>query len=148
MTHYSGLSPSGLICCYAMSPEKLTQKSFGYTPSVFLATGIVNLYTVMGLPACSGWTAVPQGSSVLACWLAPIPLLCLFNVARQWTVVSWPLLLLRYESMVIDMLSLVICPPFAWHQGSLTYILSWACQLAMVGLRYLRVPQFCGVQGL
>ena len=42
-------------------------------PSVCLATGIVNLYTVMGLPASSGWTAVPQGSSVLACWLAPTP---------------------------------------------------------------------------
>ena len=42
-------------------------KSFGYTPSVCLATGIVNLYTVIGLPASSGWTAVPQGSSVLAC---------------------------------------------------------------------------------
>ena len=102
MTHDSGLSPSGLISCYAMSPEKLTQKSFGYTPPVCLATGIVNLYAVMGLPASSGWTAVPQGCSVLACWLAPTPLHCLFNVARQWTVFSWPHLLLRYESMVID----------------------------------------------
>ena len=72
MTYDSGLSPSGLICCYAMGPVKLTQ-SFGYTPSVCLATGIVDLYTVMGLPASSGWTAVPQGFSVLACWLAPTP---------------------------------------------------------------------------
>ena len=37
----------------------------GYTPSVCLATGIVNLYTVMGLPASPGGTAVPQGFSVL-----------------------------------------------------------------------------------
>ena len=95
----------------------------------------------MGLPASSGWTAVPQGSSVLACCLASTPLHCLFNVARQWTVFSWPYLLLLYES-------LVILPPFAWQQGSLTSILSWACQLALVGLRYLRVPQSCGVQGL
>ena len=34
-----------------------------------------------------------------------------------------------------------IDPPFAWQQGSLTYILSWAFQLAMVGQRCLRVPQ-------
>ena len=73
LTHDSGLSSSGLICCYAMSPVELTQESFGYIPSVCLATGIVNFYTVMGLPAISGWTAVPQGSSVLACWLAPTP---------------------------------------------------------------------------
>ena len=38
--------------------------------------------------------------------------------------------------------------PFAWQQGSLTYILSWVCQLALAGLRYLRVPQSCGVQGV
>ena len=44
-----------------------------YRPSVCLATGVVKLYPVMGLPASSGWTAVPQGSSVLACWLAPMP---------------------------------------------------------------------------
>ena len=49
---------------------------------------------------------------------------------------------------MFDIQSLVIRPPFAWQQGSLTYILSWACQLALVGLRYLRVPQSCGVQGL
>ena len=39
-------------------------------------------------------------------------------------------------------------PSVAWQQGLLTYILSWACQLALVGLRCLRVPQSCGVQGL
>ena len=39
-------------------------------------------------------------------------------------------------------------PSVAWQQGSLTYILSWACQLALVGLRCLRVPQSCGDQGL
>ena len=94
MSHDSGLSPFGLICCYGMSPVRLTQCP--------LVTGIVNLYTVMGLPASSGWTAVPQGSSVLACWLAPTPWHCLFNVARQWTVISWPHLLLRHESIVID----------------------------------------------
>ena len=44
-----------------------------YRPSVCLATRIVKLYTVMGLPASSGWTAVSQGSSVLTCWLAPMP---------------------------------------------------------------------------
>ena len=49
---------------------------------------------------------------------------------------------------MFDMQSLVIRPPFSWQQGSLTYILSWVCQLALVGLRYLRVPQSCGVQGL
>ena len=48
---------------------------------------------------------------------------------------------------MFDIQSLVIRPPFAWQQGSLTYILSWACQLALVGLRYLRVPQSCRVQG-
>ena len=58
-----------LLLCY--EPCEVDSKSFGYTPSVCLATGIDNLYTVMGLPA--GWTAVPQGSSVLACWLAPTP---------------------------------------------------------------------------
>ena len=63
MTHDNGLSPFGLICCYAMSPVKLTQSP------------------------------------------------------------------------------LVIQPPFAWQQGLLTYILSWAFQLALVGLRCLRVPQ-------
>ena len=36
-----------------------------YTPSGCLATGIVNLYTVMGLPAGPGRTAVPLDSSVL-----------------------------------------------------------------------------------
>ena len=50
--------------------------------------------------------------------------------------------------MVFDIQSLVIRPPFAWQQGSLTYILPWACQLALVGLRHLRVPQSCGIQGL
>ena len=50
--------------------------------------------------------------------------------------------------MVFDIQSLVIRSPFAWQQGSLTYILSWACQLALVGLQYLRVPQSCRVQGL
>ena len=60
-----------LLLCY--EPCEVDSKSFGYTPSVCLATGIVNLYTVMGLPASSGWTAVPQGSSVLACWLARTP---------------------------------------------------------------------------
>ena len=49
---------------------------------------------------------------------------------------------------MFDIQSLVIRPLFAWQQGSLTYILSWACQLALVGLRYLRVPQSCRVQGL
>ena len=49
---------------------------------------------------------------------------------------------------MIDILSLVLPPSIAWQQGSLTYILSWACQLAQVGLRYLWVPQSCGVQGL
>ena len=44
---------------------------------------------------------------------------------------------------MFDIQSLLIRPPFAWQQGSLTYILSWACQLALVGLRYLRVPQSC-----
>ena len=63
LTHDSGLSPSGLICCYAMSSVKLTQSP------------------------------------------------------------------------------LVIHPPFAWQQGSLTYILSWAFQLALVGLWCPRVPQ-------
>ena len=38
---------------------------FGYLPFVCLATGFVKLYTVMGLPASSGRTVVPQGSSVL-----------------------------------------------------------------------------------
>ena len=42
---------------------------------------------------------------------------------------------------------LVIHPPFAWQQGSLTSILSWALQLPLVGLRCLRAPQSCGVQG-
>ena len=60
-----------LLLCYG--PCEVDSKSFGYTPSVFLATGIVNLYTAMGFPASSGWTAVPQGSSVLVCWLAPTP---------------------------------------------------------------------------
>ena len=60
-----------LLLCY--EPCEVDSKSFGYTPSVCLATGIVNLYTVMGLPASFGWTEVPQGSSVLACWLALTP---------------------------------------------------------------------------
>ena len=63
------LLPS-LICCSALSLWWVDLWSFGYTPSVCLATGIVNLYTVMGL------------------------------------------------------------------------------QLALMGLRYFRVPQSCGVQGL
>ena len=33
-----------------------------------------------------------------------------------------------------------IDPLFAWQQGSLTYILSWAFQLALVGRRCLKVP--------
>ena len=41
----------------------------------------------------------------------------------------------------VDFSPLVMHPPFAWQQGPLTYILSWAFQLALVGLRYLRVPQ-------
>ena len=49
---------------------------------------------------------------------------------------------------MFDIQSLVIRPLFAWQQGSLTYIPSWACQLSLVGLLYLRVPQSCGVQGL
>ena len=89
-----------LLLCY--EPCEVDSKSFGYTPSVCLATGIISLYTVLGLPATSDWTAVLQGSSVLVCWLVPTPCRCLFNVARQWTVFSWPHLLLRYESMVID----------------------------------------------
>ena len=32
--------------------------------------------------------------------------------------------------------------------GIVNLFLSWACQLARVGLRCLRVPQSCGVQGL
>ena len=70
MTHDSGLSSAGLICCYAMSPRHVDAGSLVILPTVCLATGIVNLYTVMNL------------------------------------------------------------------------------QLALVGLRYLRVPLACGVQGL
>ena len=58
------LLPS-LICCSALSFRWVDLWSFGYAPSVCLATGIVNLYTVMSPPASSGRTAVPQGSSVL-----------------------------------------------------------------------------------
>ena len=60
--------------------------------------------------------------------------------ARQWTVSFRPHLLLCYEPVKLTS-PLVIHPPFAWQQGPLTYILSWAFQLALVGLRYLRVLQ-------
>ena len=49
---------------------------------------------------------------------------------------------------MFDIQSLVIRPSFAWQQGSLNYILSWAGQLALVGLWSLRVPQSCRFQGL
>ena len=41
---------------------KLTYKSFGFTPSICLATGTVNLYTVINPPVCSDKYWVPCGS--------------------------------------------------------------------------------------
>ena len=54
MTHDSGLSSPGLICCYAMSLRYVDLMSCGCTPTVCLATGIVNLYTVISSTASSG----------------------------------------------------------------------------------------------
>ena len=46
MTHNSGLSSAGLICCYAMILRQVDAESLVIHPHL-LATGTVNLYTAM-----------------------------------------------------------------------------------------------------
>ena len=77
----------------------------------------------------------------LACYLAAMPLPWLTHDTRQWTVFFWPHLLLCYEPCEVDSKSFGYTPSVCLATGIVNLYTAMEIQLALVGLRCLRVPQ-------
>ena len=114
---------------------KLTYKSFGFTPSICLATGTVNLYTVINPPVCSDECWVPCGSLVLwssgpSRWVNPLgSSLRTYSIgskAHLWTSASrsfamghlWVEFLCYGTLLIVSKDFLVLWGPSSFRMGS------------------------------
>ena len=147
MTYDSGLSPSGLICCYAMGPVKLTQSPLVIQPPFAWQQGSLTYILSWAFQlALVGLRCLRVPQSWLVGWLLRPDVVCSMSLDSG---LSFPGFICCYAMS----LWWLTYSPWLYAlsclaTGIVNLFLSWACQLALAGLRCLRVPQSCGVQSL